>query len=115
VKLQEVYLIQLGHTELYKIGVSKNSKKRVKQLQTGCPYILTLAHVHKTSRPYKVETILHHGIKSKKFSPTFLDDFNSLEGEWFTLTPADVLAFKEKCANIENTLNLLKEAGNPFI
>lgn len=114
-KLQEVYLIQLGQTELYKIGVSKNSKKRVKQLQTGCPYILTLAHVHETVRPYKVETILHSGMSAKKYSPTFLDDFNLLEGEWFTLTPADVLSFKEKCVTIENTLNMLKEAGNPFI
>lgn len=114
-KLQEVYLIRLGQTELYKIGVSKNSKKRVKQLQTGCPFTLTLAHVHQTVRPYKIETILHHGIKSKKYSPTFLDDFNMLEGEWFTLTPADVLEFQERCARIEKTLNDLKEAGNPFI
>jgi hypothetical protein len=114
-KLQEVYLIRLGQTDLHKIGVSKNSKKRVKQLQTGCPYTLSLVHVHETSRPYKVETILHHGISSKKYSPTFLDDFDSLEGEWFNLTTQDVLAFKENCANIEKTLNMLKEAGNPFV
>lgn len=113
--LSEVYLIRLGHTELYKIGVSKNSARRVKQLQTGCPYTLDLVHVHKTVRPYKIERILHAGLSAKKYSPTFLDDFDSLVGEWFTLTANDVLAFKEKCAQVEKTIDMLREAGNPFV
>jgi hypothetical protein len=114
-KLQEIYLIRLGQTELYKIGVSKNSKKRIKQLQTGCPYQLTIANVYKTVQPYKIESILHSGFVAKKFSPTFLEDFDMLKGEWFTLTLQDVLDFTNRCEQIEKNIQLLKEAGNPFV
>lgn len=114
-KQYEVYLIQLGQSELYKIGVSKNSKKRVKQLQTGCPYSLSLVSVYKTIQPYKIERILHSRIASKKYSPSFNVDFDSLVGEWFNLSTKDVLDFLDSCKKIEDSIDALKKAGNPFI
>lgn len=114
-KHYEVYLIQLGQTELYKIGVSKNSKKRIKQLQTGSPYSLTLISVYKTVRPYKLERILHSKMSSRKYSPNFDADFDLLTGEWFNLSVKDVLGFLDSCKKIEDSIDLLKKAGNPFI
>lgn len=114
-KEQDLYLIRLGQTNLYKIGVSKNSKKRIKQLQTGCPYPLTISSVYKTFQPYKIESILHSGMSAKKHSPTFNEDFDMLKGEWFTLTIEDVLGFIDNCIVIEKNIKLLKEAGNPYV
>lgn len=39
-----VYILRSGNSQNFKIGVSKNIIDRIKQLQTGSPYKITLYH-----------------------------------------------------------------------
>lgn len=107
----EIYLISAPFLNLYKIGVSRNPKKRLKQLQTGMPHELLIVSVFKSKYAYRIESTLHRGMNSKKIN----EDFESLMGEWFYLSNADVLAFLENCKKIEASIIALKDAGNPFV
>lgn len=111
----ELYLIRLGQTQLYKIGISKNAKKRIKQLQTGCPHILSIENIYTSEKAFKIENVLHNTFSHKKAGPDFEYDFVLLSGEWFALNIDDVIDFKITCEKIEHRLNHLKEAGNPFV
>ena len=75
----EVYLMYCNDMDAYKIGISKNSEKRRKQLNTGCPYKIEIRSVYKTYRPFKIEGALHTlFLKYKRNYDTEL-----LFGEWF--------------------------------
>jgi len=111
----KIYLIHLKNTSLYKIGISLNPNKRVKQLQTGTPFELLLISVFESDFPFKTEKVLHNSYTSKKISENFNYDFDHLKGEWFNLTAQDVLAFTTTCETIERNINQLKKAGNPFV
>ena len=52
---------------------------------------------------------------SKKTPDNFQYDFELLKGEWFNLSSEDVLEFINSCKKIEETIDNLKIAGNPFI
>ena len=108
---KEVYLIQANDLSLYKIGVSENSKKRVKKLQTGCPYELEILYVFKSKFPFKVEKMLHNKHASRKRNI----DNDILKGEWFNLETNQILKFLKDCQEAEDKILFLKEAGNPFI
>ena len=112
---REIYLIRLGQTELYKIGLSKNSHHRLKQLQTGCPQNLAIITIFTSEDAFKLEKIIHNRLSHKKMSPNFHFDFDMLEGEWFNLETSDVIGFVPLCLDIEKTIKELKEAGNPFV
>jgi hypothetical protein len=115
-KKQKIYLINCSYNGLYKIGISVSPEKRIKQLQTASPYKLSIAAVYECKyRARKVENILHNTLSSKKVPDNFEYDFTLLEGEWFNLTSKDVLGFSESCKKIEDTIEKLKLAGNPFI
>jgi len=59
---------------LVKIGVSSNVKKRMSQIQTNCPYKLSLIAEAKTNDAFGHERALHDQYKKYR-----------LEGEWFLL------------------------------
>jgi hypothetical protein len=100
----KIYLIKSLNDGIYKIGVSKNPEKRIKQLQTGNSSQLQLLNVYETVIPFKVEKVLHS---------TFQIDRK--EGEWFYLSIKDELDFLNQCNMIEkNLLHLIKEE-NKFI
>lgn len=69
-----VYIVQAGDTNRIKIGYTTRSyRKRIKELQTGCPEPLKLLHVFPDADE-NVESKLH-----KVFSET------RLHGEWFEM------------------------------
>ena len=113
--MPKIYLIYCKILNLYKIGISINPGKRIKQLQTGIPYELTVLSVYDSKYPFRVETILHNTFSSKKTPDNFQYDFEFLNGEWFNLTTQDVVGFCDSCKRIEETIESLKIAGNPFI
>jgi hypothetical protein len=101
-----VYLIRqtdLNGEELYKIGITKNpAETRLKCLQTGSPHQLDLLGVYKSPNYKKVEGWLHRAYNAQK-----------LVGEWFELTPQQVINFQEECKTIDRTVSMLLEM-NPF-
>lgn len=114
-KQNKIYLIYCKSNNLYKIGVSTNLSIRKKQLQTGNPYEISIITTYDSKYPFKVEAILHNVFISKKTPENFQYDFELLKGEWFNLSNDDVLNFLNSCKKIEETIDILKIAGNPFI
>ena len=74
-KQKYVYLLKIPEKSIYKIGVSKDVEKRIKQLQTGNYEQITLVHKFKSNYPYKIESILHGMYKFKR-----------IEGEWYDMS-----------------------------
>ena len=75
-----VYIIQSesGH---YKIGKSTGDpSKRVRSLQTGSPFDLTLILKIKSSNCHRLEADIHDRFASKR-----------IRGEWFTLSTDDLI------------------------
>ena len=114
-KPHKIYLIHCKIIDLYKIGISINPQKRIKQLQTGTPYELSIINIYESKYPFKVEKTLHNTFSSKKTPDNFQYDFEWLNGEWFNLSIEDVIGFSDSCKKIEETIESLKIAGNPFI
>lgn len=99
-----VYLIKCENTDSYKIGISKNPQKRIKQLQVGHPDNLILIDKYLTENYNKVEIALHNSfIHLKK------------RGEWFEFGLTEELSFIDKCTQLDKTFISLKKSGNPFI
>lgn len=102
--MKHVYLIQSLEEGYYKIGISKNPKKRLKQLQTGNSSELKLIYSYPSEYANKIEKSLHGLLSHCK-----------KEGEWFELSLIDELSFDVKCKQIESNINFLKKSGNVFI
>ena len=87
-KLQYIYLIQKNTESIYKIGISDNPLKRVKQLQTGNSSRLHLIKVFPVANARAIEKRLHRLLMFYRCSPS---------GEWFKLTPEHVELIAEIC------------------
>ena len=98
-----IYLIKNASNDSYKIGIGKNPKKRIKQLQTGNDDELLLIETYQSEIPSKIEGILHRNYGSLK-----------KRGEWFTLSLVDELEFTERCEQIEKNIQFLRDNGNVF-
>jgi hypothetical protein len=99
-----VYLIgEIGNENRFKIGATKckDINKRLKQLQTGNSEGLYIKESFETTRPFKLETMLHNRFKT-----------SNLIGEWFELSKDDVNNFKNVCHKLQNIIDCLKD--NPF-
>lgn len=101
--MRSVYLIR-GNDSNYKIGIAKNPKQRLKQLQTGNSDTLTLIEEYQSEYASKIESTLHNQYNHARN-----------EGEWFDLSIEIESKFVKKCQQIDETFKLLKEAGNPFL
>ena len=101
-----IYLIGSKETSLYKIGVTRQHdiKKRLENIQVGCPYKVEVIEVFESENPYKVEKIIHRSLKGCK------EDANGikLRGEWFYLGLEFVYKFKDKCILHERNYLLTK-------
>ena len=83
-----VYFIQAGgHGRPIKVGYSKNPSKRLKQLQTGCPYKLNLLFTIPGNK--KKEAELHYQFRFLQYTGD-----EPLKGEWFIPDPM-ILCLKE--------------------
>ena len=91
-----LYLIHQEDSDLYKIGVSKHVRKRLKENQTGNGNKLEIIHIVPSEMPYKVEAIIHQRWQNKRKN-----------GEWFFLEEDDVNNFEKFCREIEGCLNFL--------
>ncbi len=102
--MKHVYLIKNSEENTYKIGVGKNPRRRLAQLQTGNSSELLLIDAYSTEFAYKIEKVFH-----KRYS-----HFKK-EGEWFSLSLIEELKFREDCKKIEEGIIILRENGNVFV
>lgn len=108
----QLYLIEAKDIFLYKIGITKNVKKRIKNLQTGCPNKLSVVQIFESEKYCgKIEKSLHKRFECYKQK----EMFNNLEGEWFDLPNEIIFDFKKICQEIENNIIFLKDSENPFV
>ena len=99
-----IYLIKNSEESYYKIGVGKNPKQRLKQLQTGSPAELVLIETFSTEHAYKIEKILHRRYSHLK-----------KDGEWFYFSIIEHFEFLNICQTVEKSIKTLMESGNVFI
>lgn len=78
-----VYLLKHGNRREYKIGRTNNPLRREGELGIHLPEKCQPVHYIQTDDPEGVEAYWHRRFASKR-----------KEGEWFTLAPQDVRAFK---------------------
>ena len=88
-----IYIIRCGKQNLFKIGISKDVDKRLKQLQTGNP--------HKLKCIFRIESL---EIKATKIEATIHQFFKEANkkhvlNEWFNLSDDEVFNLA-KCLNI---------------
>lgn len=101
--MSRIYLLANDEWTQFKIGITKKTaSERIKGLQTGNGSEITVIKEYKTNNARRIESHLHRLYKSKR-----------LVGEWFDLDDDDINNFIDVCANIETSINYLKE-HNPF-
>ena len=84
---QQVYVLSAG--EYVKIGVSAEPKKRVKEIQTGCPLPVKLEATIETGLPLETEVLVHEELKDCRAC-----------GEWFRLETAIAIETVERISGI---------------
>jgi Meiotically Up-regulated Gene 113 (MUG113) protein len=92
-KNPKVYLVKIVNDDksLYKIGFTRGSiHKRIRELQTGCPYEILPVDTYLTDKGLIIEKSLHNFFSSKK---TY--------GEWFELGIEEEVNFLKLCEKYE--------------
>ena len=79
-KEHRVYFIHMENSSLFKIGFTAcNVNSRLKALQTGCPYRLSIYETVTCTTPAVLEKHLH-----ECFSP------RHVRGEWYNMTKTEI-------------------------
>jgi hypothetical protein len=101
--MRSVYLIR-GNDGRYKIGIAKDPKQRIRQLQTGNPDSMKLIEIYQSENAFKIETALHNRFSHVRQS-----------GEWFDLSVTEEVKFIEMCRSIDESIQFLKKMENIFV
>lgn len=101
--MRSVYLIR-GNDGRYKIGIAKNPKQRIRQLQTGNSDPLELIGTYESENASKIETALHNRYSHVRNV-----------GEWFDLSITEEVRFTEMCRSIDESITFLKKMDNCFV
>jgi hypothetical protein len=75
-----LYIINVENTNLYKIGVSNDVKKRLIGIQTGNPFKCVIYKIYPSKYAYRAEAYLQNKFKNK-----------NTNGEWFSLDYYDIM------------------------
>ena len=97
----KVYLLKIVNDDktLYKIGFTKGSVyKRIRELQTGCPYEIHVVDTYSSEYGTIIESTLHNIFSHRR---TY--------GEWFELGCDEEARFKELCEKYDNIQNIIKK------
>lgn len=89
----KIYLLKIDTDDkrLYKIGSTRNSiQKRIKSLQTGCPYEIKLVDYYESNYGQLIERTIHNNYSYMK-----------THGEWFQLDIKYECDFINLCEKIE--------------
>ncbi len=102
-----VYIIRQGNTRLFKIGVSNNPQRRLKNLQTGNPHplkvVLSVPCVGISA--YEAEALIHRHLGKER-----------VLGEWFEIASDDrVVAIAQSMLNSLPTANTKEELKLPDV
>lgn len=83
-----VYLIKIDYSNQYKVGITTNFNRRLRQLQIANPNQLVVESLKCVSTQQgarKLEKQIHNHLKRMNAH---------IRGEWFNIHPADVLKIK---------------------
>ena len=101
--MRSVYLIR-GNNGKYKIGIAKNPKERIRQLQTGNSDQLKIIETYESENASTIEFALHAQYSHVK-----------KVGEWFDLSISDEVDFVKNCKRIDESIIYLRKSGNVFV
>ena len=93
-----VYLIEDLDNNRYKIGVTKDLEKRLRNLQTGNSNRIIIKESYKTEYPFKLELMLHNKFKQFRYN-----------NEWYELESSDVEKFITYCEDCNRIIISLKD------
>lgn len=96
--MRKIYLIHNQESNRYKIGVSKDPKNRLKNLQTGNDDEIKLIYEFQSEYAYKIEKTFHN-----------LYSYLKTSGEWFELDLEFEVNFLNECKKIEEKFIFLNE------
>ena len=102
--MRYIYLIQSLENSHYKIGISKNPKRRIKELQTGNSSELRLVETYQSVYAVNIERALQ-----RRYS------YLHKEGEWFDMSIINEVTFLSECQKIEEMLIYLEKNSGVFI
>lgn len=69
-----IYIINIEDTDYYKIGVSQNPNRRIRDLESSTPFNIYLIYCKFYEKVYEIEQYIHNKINS-----------NYIKSEWFKL------------------------------
>jgi predicted GIY-YIG superfamily endonuclease len=95
--MKHIYLLKLESSDSYKIGISKDPKKRIKQLQTGSPDNILLVCSYESKWANKIESALH-----RRYT------MNNINREWFHFENFTKDYFLSECLTIDNNFKFLE-------
>lgn len=99
-----IYLLRCEEHSYYKIGITNNLQKRLKEIQTGTPDKIYFVDFYESKYARKIESGLHRFFEHKHRN-----------NEWFELSLEDEVKFKSMCVLIENNLKFIESSQNEDI
>ena len=79
-----VYVLKLKDKNIYKIGVTNDLNRRLKQISPRLPFEVEVEHTIKHNHIYNLEKELHERFSDKR-----------MNGEWFRLNKSDLQEIRE--------------------